>query len=405
VLTGTDGTCDDTIGNYPNPNGLDIVSKSRYYPQLVGQRVNAVTGVIEREMINFPVGYHPGPTDPRSVFPALTTLQKSNYAWSILERTNPSAPDVSLPTFVAEFRDIPSLIKNWYGLLHKVQLGKLIRNELTWLERNRQLDRLITRSPELLAAGHLTWSWVIRPFIRDVSLMCDFVFLTQKRMMMLRQLKANKVLRRRVQLASNYQLDQQPNQILHSEGVVLKGTRRTVFTEKTWGTVRYRIPTPTSWFFYEDAKLCRMAKQLVYGITTHEALATAWELMPWSWFVDWFTGVGKVIKATNNTLGLVHSDCCLMRHTLSESEFDINWAASEKWARPQGEFYERFERKERFVVAPIIPFAPTTLPLFELKTMSILGSLAVLQTKPGRTVTPKNVQNIKKALYSLVRRR
>lgn len=387
--TGLSGTCDDTIGNFPNSNSLAITRKNQQYPGLVGARVNAANGQIDRIMNNFPLGSHPGPVDPRSVFPALTTLEKSNYAWRILSETNPSSPDVSLPTFLAEMRDIPSLVKNWYKMF--------IRGKKAYLAFKRveggpgsghRLGELLTQIPEILASGHLTWRWAIAPFIRDVRKMCDFAYLANKRLAMMRKLQNGQVIRTRCALANNSVKTVQTGQILHSEGIVLKGTRSVTYTERCWGTVSYRLPGGKL-FPYAENELIERSRRLVYGITTHEALATAWELMPWSWFVDWFTGIGTVINATNNTLGLVHNDCCLMRHSMSETTIGIDPALSESWARPNSDYLETYERKERFVVAPIIPFAPTYLPLLTGKALSILGSLAVLREQPGRYLGPE----------------
>lgn len=381
LLRGLSGTCDDTVGNWSNANALGLTKQNRQYPGLVGRRTNATTGVLEREMINFPIGYHPGPTDPRTVFPALTTLQKNNYAWNVLAKANPSAPDVSLPTFVAEMKDIPSLMKNWYGLfLRRPWQFATKTTPKHWLT-------MLQRLPEIIASGHLTWRWAIAPFIRDVKTLCDFGFLIQRRLKMLEGLET-KGLRKRVSLANNSENTVSALQFLHSQGIIIKGKRHVLFTEKVWGTVNYKLAPGVklpNWRKWDQRFL--LASRLVQGITTHEALATAWELMPWSWLADWALGIGTVITATNNTLGTVHSDPCLMRHTTSVATINIDDATSESWARPNGEFYESMDRKERFIVPPLVPFAPTTLPFCEWKAMSILGSLAILQVRPGRNLS------------------
>lgn len=387
VDVGASGTCDDTVGNWYGGNALGLTKLVRLYPGLVGERFSVTTGALERRMNNFPIGYHPGPTDPRTVFPALTTLQKNNYAWSILAKTNPSAPDVSLPTMIAELKDIPSLVKNWYGLfLRKPWSFSTGKTPKHW-------KTLLQRLPEIIASGHLTWRWAIAPFIRDVSKLLDFHFLIQRRMKMLEELET-KGLRRRVSLGTDSLNTVSSLQFLHSEGITIKGKRHVVFNSKTWGTVCYKLLPPvgfkklTRYFNWRKAdERFLLARRLVQGITTHEALATAWELMPWSWLVDWALGIGTVISATNNTLGTTHSDPFLMRYTSSESSIEIDEATSEKWARPNGEFMETMERKERFLVPPLLPFAPSTLPFCEWKAVSILGSLAVLQVRPGRNLS------------------
>jgi len=385
--TGLNGTCDDVIGNWPNPNGLSITRLNRQYPGLDGSRFNPVTHVEERRMTNFPIGSHPGPVDPRSVFPALTALDKSNFAWKILSAANPSAPDVSLPTVLAEMKDIPSLVKNWYGLfLRKPVKGKLPSRWSTYL----------SRLPEIVASGHLTWRWAVAPFIRDMRTILDFQYLLSKRVAELKKLYTGQKIKRRVQLRRDQKRIDTVNQILHSEGIVIRGTRHVDYTEKVWGTVVYKAPYKLNVSIaHNEALLRETAYRLVNGITTHEALATAWELMPWSWLVDWFLQVGTVINATNNTLGLQWADACLMRYSSSTTTISVDLAASETWASFNRDYYESYERKERFVVAPVLPFAPTYLPICSWKAVSILGSLAVLKVRPGRSLSRAIYQNRK----------
>jgi len=403
LATGLNGTCDDTVGNYPNPNGLSITKLSRQYPGLDGIRYSTVNGAVQRIMTNFPLGSHPGPVDPRTKFPELTTLDKSNYAWQILSKANPSAASVSLPTTLLELKDIPSLMRSWYGLFARRPRGLTGR----LLERRNgdltyrgylppQWAILLSRTPEIIASGHLTWRWAIAPFIRDMKTLLDLQFLLSRRVDELKKLFSGRVIRRRVQLGKNSVLVEQYNQIFHSEGILIKGTRQTVFTESLWGTVKYRAPYKLNvTALHNEAQLRSKAYRLLTGINSHGALASAWELMPWSWLVDWFLQVGTVINATNNALGLVHSDCCLMRHSMSETGIVIDKVASESWAVPNREYSEIYDRKERFVVAPLLPFAPTYLPIFTRKAELILGSLLITRVKPGDSLT----RSLTKLLY------
>jgi len=199
-----------------------------------------------------------------------------------------------------------------------------------------------------------------------------------------------------VQLGSNATKTTLLNQILHSEGLVIKGARNTAYTEKVWGSVVYKAPYKLNVAaLHNEEELRARAYRLVTGITTHEALASAWELMPWSWLVDWFLQVGTVINATNNTLGLQWSNMCLMRTTTSETTVDIDKAASESWAILNSGFLETYVRKERFVVSPALPFAPTYLPIFTRKAQRILGSLLIMKVRPGETLA----RSLTKLLY------
>lgn len=156
------------------------------------------------------------------------------------------------------------------------------------------------------------------------------------------------------------------------------------YTEKVWGSIRWRLVEPSSpynrelWTNYRERLL--LAKRLTFGLTSYEALATAWELMPWSWFVDWFGHVGEFIAATNNTLGCDVSSICLMRTTTSRSEYAIK--VKPDWVSVIGEGSEFESYKGRYPVEPwLIQVAPPMffLPILTGRQWSILGALAVLR--------------------------
>lgn len=384
VQVGKRGTCSDIVGNPTGVNVLDLTMRRCAFPGLDGVKVDPVNGNIVRIMTNFPIGYHLDSPDPRSKFPSLTTIEKSNLAWMLMSKANPSAPDVSVPTFLAELTQVPSLMKSWYRLFTKH----------TWLSRDRkkilsfgpQWAQILDRAPELIASGHLTWRWAVAPFIRDVMNLSNFVQTVGKRLKMLQELRERRSIRRTVQLRKDRQRVS-TNRILHSEGILIRGTTHDVYTETVWGTVKYQLIVPTNAPLdhltkLDPVALKGLATSLSYGLTSYEALSTAWELMPWSWLVDWFTGFGTVLTATNNTLGLFHKNASLMRHTTCDTTISIDPALSEDWAKPNSFYNTYFERKERFPGLPSLPFAPSYLPILTRKAGLILGSLYILRVRP-----------------------
>jgi hypothetical protein len=138
------------------------------------------------------------------------------------------------------------------------------------------------------------------------------------------------------------------------------------------------------------------------GVNSYELLAAAWELCPWSWFVDWFLDVGTTIAAYNNTLGLTWSDICYMRTCEARFDYDlmVGWPSSGYTL--SGIPYESEVVKERFPVTPGLGVSPSFLPLFTQKQWSILGSLAALKLEtPPRSFRGKAAS--KSLLKSLVK--
>jgi len=320
-----------------------------------GTYKHPITGAI-REYESMPVfgGWLSPP--PFSFAHALPTgaFAKSDMAWKVLAEANPNAPDFSLPTFIAELRDLPSLLKDWgTNLFRKV------------------------------ARGNLSWRWVIRPMIRDIQKMINFVDTAQQRFAELKKLRDGKFLKRRVSLGSGTEISSSVRTFVHTRSGVNFFCRQQVSSEyKRWATVRY-IVDPSFELPRDDNDLQFLADRLASGLTTHEALATAWELLPWSWLVDWFVDVGDLIALTNNTVPLIWSSVSVMQTTVSKRSYsEPDLALRQLVGKTKNE--ERATRKQRIICDPWFPIPPISLPIFDMGKWSILGSLAVLKDKSYR---------------------
>jgi hypothetical protein len=227
-----------------------------------------------------------------------------------------------------------------------------------------------------IASGHLSWRWAIKPMISDVTKMLDFCGAVNKRYHMLERLQSQGSIRMRASMGRSTFDDPAVDTIIHSDLDIWRAWRRTYYTSDMWVTVQWNTTGLSSLPFDGESKLA-LARRLVYGITGYEALATLWEILPWSWFVDWFVGIGKIIQANNNTLFLTHTKSCLMRTTTSETTFTLKQSGA--WSTISSMPYARQTRLQRWPIAPTLPLAPVTLPLLDPGKWSILASLYVLR--------------------------
>lgn len=351
ALAGVRLSCQDTVGNWKSSNAFLSVRRDTQLMTFNG--VKFISGGIKtKQLQNCPSDYNPAEPDPSGVFPDLSTIDLSNLAWSSLAATNPNVPHVSVPTFLAELKDVPMLMKDWGGsLLRKV------------------------------AKGHLTWRWALKPMISDISKMVQFSDAVNQRFTWLTRMRdGDGKLRRKATLRSNSRNSTPTTVSLKSNGATIFGQRTVTYTEKVWCTVQWKlahgasIPNPSP-------ELVNLARRLTYGITTHEALATLWEIMPWSWFADWFLGIGTVIAATNNTVPLTWGDICLMRTTTGTANCVPTASVDSGWCFPSGPHRQTQVVKQRFLPSPVLPFTPSLLPIVDGGKWSILGSLAVLRGK------------------------
>ena len=343
---------DDTIGNYPKPNFFQVIHEENYVPRMNGTSYDSF-GRIDRQMNGAPIAFNPGASSPVSKFPIYSNVDLSNKAWDILASANPNVPTVSIPSFIGELKDIPSLVKDWGGdLLRKI------------------------------AKGHISWRWAVRPMLGDLRAMYNFTKHVDERARMLWQLRDFKKLKRRVSLGTSKISDPPVLVTIQSQGTLIQAWRSVDYTSKEWGTVVYQLKPgyilPTGDWISRNFKLRALGEQLTYGITSYEGLAAAWELTPWSWLVDWFLGTGTMIAANNNTVPLLWADACFMRTLTSRSRYEIKYDPSQ-WVVLDGRPWESREVKTRNVVKPTLPVLPTALPFVDQGKWSILASLAILR--------------------------
>lgn len=353
TLVGTNDVCNDVVGNFRSANDFLLVKQKTFLPKFTGRF--PLTGTKLKEHIGVPASYKPAVPTPTSSYPAFTLVELSNLAWEALAATNLNVPDVSLPTFIAELKDVPSLVKGWgQGLLRDV------------------------------ARGHLTWRWALKPMIRDLAKLYDVAEGINSRFALLDRLTTGKgkVVKRKKSLRSSSNVSVSTVQLL-SVGANIQGRRTLTNTEKVWCSVSWKLApgvVPRVWSNSEIRRMRAISMKLALGVTNREALAALWEVTPWSWFVDWFAGIGTVMAATNNTIPLTWGTICIMRTTIAKATVEpMTSSADLAWCKPDGTHVQSEVRKERRVASPTLPFAPSYLPLISGRHWSILGSLAVLR--------------------------
>lgn len=381
MQVGTGEINDDHVGNFTVVNPLGIWSNTESYPTLSGQLITGFPPVLVKEFTGFPIGYRPKAPDPRLGFPAYTTPQLSALAWQILAGTNPNTPHVSIPSFIGELKDFLSLIKgngeSVLDLFKGSKKGSVFLKNLdgwTWkaIVGSLSSGRKIVQQA---AEGYISYRWALRPLYHDLMDLLRFTRAVDNRLMEMYALRDGKTLKRRVHLESSMNITAPTNVTLHSEGAIIDGTRQITYTSETWGTAQWKLNPSSKLPQLGYGPLKETAYRLAAGFTSHEALATAWQLMPWSWLIDWFAQIDDTIAATNNTLGTLWSHLALMRKTTSIVSYKVT--AKPSWVVISDNYYtERGVRKDRYPVEPILPFTLNFLPILTNAQWSILGALA-----------------------------
>lgn len=422
---GVTKVCDDQVcapREKRLPQTLLIVTKTRRFPTFSGRF--PLTGDPTKQLTNCPTDYQPSEPSPNTKFVPLTTLEQSNLAWQSLAATNPNVAHVSLPSYWAELKDLPALFRTWgdkqlknadalwkqlkrssdahdrafYGAALKLQnamakAGLTAGSQLSRLRAkagqspeiakvitaNDAVMRLLEFSPK--ATLWYRWGWV--PLISDIRKMWSFTDRVNQRIVWLSRLASGqKVLKRRATLRNTTDYDTPTTVQLKSVGANIQGRRTVIYTEKVWATVQWKLDSSfsLSGVGLEGDPIWDLANRLTFGMTTQEALAALWEIMPWSWFVDWIFKVQTVMDATKNTIPLTWGPICLMRHTRATALVEpLASSADLSWCHPNGVHQQSEDRKQRLIVSPVLPFAPSSMPVFSTGQWSILGALAAIK--------------------------
>lgn len=343
---GLRGTCDDFVGNRDGANAF-LSNQTRFETMyLDGEHAN---GYEFGRFQNYPIDWSGSFPSPLVGYPNLTVAEKTAFGNRILAESNVSNPHVNVPAFIAELRDLPSLVKDWGG-------------------------GLITKA----AKGYISWRWAVKPMIGDLRKLCDFTGAVNKRIRLLETLREKRNIRKRVNLRSQERVVRGATRTsLHSSsGVSYSAYRDIWYTDDVWGTTQWRLAPGVN--IPKDSQALRnQAWLLTFGITTFGALQTAWELTPWSWFVDWFAGVGDFLEAHNNSIPCDPISTCIMHRRTAKSSYREPTGVLGNY-QISGSLIEDVVRKERFVVSPN-SLPPLELPFLTESQWSILGALAAVR--------------------------
>lgn len=349
-------TCTDVLGRkFDHPLYIEKVSKE--WSGLNG-RVPANNFQTYREYVN----YDCYSTRADAAHINMSVPSENASMTDAMARTNPSRSAVNIPAFLGELKDwsyLPANIRD---------KGRVLNNQLKTAKEQHKRGKY---TPQKLADAYLTWEFGIAPLIRDLQKIANFQASVDRKVKELDRLFSKGGMRRRVSIFTQSAQNDQNNFAIESAlGVVFTTRIMTTTTMRRWATFRWLplFDKP----YTDDASKRALASQLVAGMNVNGAVEAAWELMPWSWMIDWFTGMGTYLQAHNNSVPAQCVNRCVMTHTLTNVRYtrtDNNVAYS------GGEATFTRETKARSV--GLGTSLDVKLPFLSGNQLSILGSLSI----------------------------
>lgn len=383
VKFGQWGTCRDVNDNKGEDNPFERFIYEQEYPVLNGT-VRDSGGNVTHNWSNYPIEYNAIPVNARDFYNQKygnPVLRTDEIARDVAVRTTPSREYLSTPTSGIELRDLPSMVR---------EFGRRILDDLKRLKGGRAVfstarmigeRNALIRAVGAVGAGHLAWRFALAPVLSDLRKLLQFQRLAEKRFRYLRHLNEGKWVRRRVIL--NKSADRTVGGLtnLQSLGVSVTAQRHTDYRCLEWATTRWKLLEKYTepGVVWNDYVLRQKAFNVIFGLNSYQAVQSSWELLPWSWLVDWFVPVGDFLTVMNNSIPCVQDKVCYMRTTSSQTSY-AKYTVSRPEVTISGPHWESFVGKERIVISPWAALLPIPrLPFLSNGQMSILGSLAAVK--------------------------
>lgn len=349
-------TCNDVVGNYEADNSFVAIHTQDYHRTLEGSTPGGY------QYRGIPFYYFTLPA--HLIADSLSGPAINAAALKAQGMTNPNRPTVNVPTFIGELKDLPGLIKG-AGLKHLRKLAQY-RDGLPFAKE---------------AAGrHLQWRWGLRPMVSDARKLLNFAQAAERRRREIEALRSGDSIKRSVTLENLGSESLSGEQGLWNQGCIVNGRRMVTCRRHVWVSLRWIL---------DDAQYpgnipatgdsLKEAMDIVTGMNTEGAIATAWELLPWSWLADWFLGFSDLMAAKGNTIPVKPARTCVMVHTKTVTYYQITKCTN--GASVNGIVGGERESKRRTPCNSPSPINPTLLPLLEADKWSILGSLALQRRK------------------------
>lgn len=225
---------------------------------------------------------------------------------NLLSMTNPNVPETDIPSFVIEgLRGLPELIYN---------------KGTTLLSSTANFN--------------LQWEFGWKPLLSDLSNLIAFGSTVDKRLSVLQKAVARGSLKatRRIERVSDSTTEpiEVRMQLLETDpydsffdgfgNPTITVTRETVL--ERWGTVRYTLPQSflSSWKALPYSEKRWLAMRQAYGLHFQNPSAL-WEIIPWSWLVDWFIPFQKLLDTYNNFVPFEIKNLCVMTKATTRFTF------------------------------------------------------------------------------------
>jgi len=308
-------TCADTVSNpgYSEPHDFELNSKSLTHYHLTGEWWKSPSLLFRINSF-----YNPGGGLMSSIDSIPDTSVEDWDYWftKALANMNPNKPEVDVPLFLAELKDFPRMLHN-LGRWLKLSSGKSKAYKAKIFDEFRHSvqseDRL-----NIIPDTFLSYSFGWAPLISDLLKLSDVHEKWEQRIRELKKMKGGNRIKRTLHSEdlTDYETSSYFIWLFSTAHTNLEYTKSR--ESKVWFTA---YPTLLS-DVPQQSDTSSMIKNL-YGIGNASA-STLWNILPWSWMIDYFYNVGDVLQASGGLLDWEYDKVCVMSYQ-KETYTYKNW--------------------------------------------------------------------------------
>jgi hypothetical protein len=284
------------------------------------------------------------------------TISSTDYA-TVVARTNPSRPVVTPLTLIQDLVDIPRQLKDVGRLLKKGTKG-LSAKDIA----NQNLG--------------IQFGWL--PLIQDVKDVLSLQSHIYRRVTELNRLYSSTGLKRRVTLDFGSAADSQKDIAVLAESAATVRCDIDRFTSYTkWGTVRW-IPDGPIPMHPSLMELNRQATKAVSGLSIEGLTQGTWDIIPWTWLIDWFVPIKTYMSQYSNTVPAHPQHVNVMSETVSQCTIRRSGTGTNNQFLTGLHGSTIFTTKTR---GKTLVINPSSVPFIGVQRLSILASLFIQRFK------------------------
>lgn len=282
--------CKDVVGNFEGVNIFDL-ERWKLTP-------GTITG-IEAVWPVYGLNEYPYQNQPTPEFASADwnagILGDVEAATKVASWTSPVKSHVDITSMVYELKDLPETLQKFWDL---AQVAARNRRTLNKNGKKGSAENSV-----------LDVNFGIAPLISDIIKLFEFTKALNQRA---REMKAiydrpHGLKRQRVVWAYSVQ---STKYVAANSFICGVGVNRKIKTmSRQWVSITWK-----PWFPWQerpgDEEIANKAIAALTGIKN--PLAIAWEILPWSWLIDYFSNVGDVVGLVGNAFEYKVDQCCVM---------------------------------------------------------------------------------------------